>query len=222
MREAWGPPAWVLLAGMIGFGALARESGLGMALAVASSGLIWALPGQVVMTEMIAVGASGLAVVLAVSLTATRFLPMTMTLVPQLHEPRRGRLFPLAQLIAMTTWASMMRHLPLLPPERRSAYFAGFGLVCWGISVPGTAIGYLIAGTLPAPVSLGLVFLNPLFFLLLFAEVKQYASRLALAIGAVAGPLVYQVAPGWSLLVTGLCGGTLAWLLAAKWKPDGR
>jgi hypothetical protein len=40
---------------------------------------------------------------------------------------------------------------------------------------------------------------------------------LALAFGAVAGPLIHLAAPQWSVILGGLVGGTLAWgLLRAK------
>lgn len=223
VREAFGTPAFVLMAGMVGFGALARESGFSVWLALATSGFIWALPGQVVLVEMFAVGASLVAIVLAVSFTATRFLPMTMTLVPQLHVERsRKRLYAVAQLIAMTTWAGMMRRAPSLPPERRLAFFTGFSLMCWGVSIPGTALGFFSTGHVPAAVTLGMVFLNPLFFLLLFAEVRQRSSQLALAIGAVAGPSIHFLSPGWTLLACGIGGGTLAFFIGRAWRHRGR
>lgn len=213
-REALRAPAMVLFAGMVGFGALGHASGLGLAVTAATSFFIYALPGQVVFVEMVAVGASGLAVFLAVSFTAARFLPMTLTLIPYVPAAARGRvLYALVHLVSMTSWAVMMKDFSRLAPERRLAYFTGFGLVCWGVAVPGTVLGYLLAGRVPTPLTAALVFLNPLFFLLLFAEVRSRASRFALVIGGVAGPLVHLWAPGWSIIVCGLAGGTAAFLL---------
>ncbi len=213
-RAAVGAPAMVLFAGMIGFGALGQASGLSLWSASAASLLIYALPGQVVFVEMVAVGASGLAIFLAVSFTAARFLPMTLTLMPQVPAADRSRaLYALVHLVSMTTWAVMMKDFPRIAPERRLAYFTGFGLVCWGVAVPGTVLGFLLAGRLPTPLTVGLVFLNPLFFLLMFAEVRSRASRLALVIGGATGPLVHLWAPGWSIIVCGLAGGTAAFVL---------
>jgi len=53
-------PAAVLAAGMLGFGALGHASGLSIGLTTATSFFIYALPGQVVFVEMVALGASGL------------------------------------------------------------------------------------------------------------------------------------------------------------------
>lgn len=65
-RDALGVPAAVLAAGMLGFGALAFESGLNLVLAVACTAGIWALPGQIVLIEMHVAGAPGSLTVLAV------------------------------------------------------------------------------------------------------------------------------------------------------------
>lgn len=222
LKDALGIPAFVLVAGMLGFGALARASGLDIWVASASSWIVWALPGQVVWAEMFATGAPALAVFVAVSLTSARFLPMTLTLMPHFPAGQRGLgLYPLVHVVSMTTWATMMRRFPSIGEDQRLAYFAGFGLVCWGVSLPATALGFLLSGTVPHAVTLGLVFLNPLFFFLLFADVKQLASRLALLLGGILGPLVYLAAPGWSLPICGVAGGTLAFLIGRWWRRRG-
>ena len=211
-RDAFGVPAAVLLAGMIGFGALGHANGLSLGVTTASSVFMYALPGQVVFVEMIAVGASGIAI--ATALTAARFLPMTLTLVPQIpKEERNASLYASAHLISMTSWAVMMRDFHKITPGHRHAYFAGFGLICWASSLPGTAMGYLLAGHVPTPVTIGLVMLNPLFFLLSFTDVKAQASRLALLIGGISGPIVYTFYPAWSILICGVIGGSAAFML---------
>jgi predicted branched-subunit amino acid permease len=222
LRDAFGVPAAVLFAGMIGFGAFGRASGLSLEITAATSVFMYALPGQVVFVEMIALGASGAAIALATMLTAARFLPMTLTLVPQIpREDRKASMYGLAHVISMTSWAMMMREFDRIAPARRMAYFTGFGLTCWSMSLPGTAIGYLMAGHVPTPITVALIMLNPLFFLLSFTEVRARASQLALVIGGVSGPIVYGYSPGWSIVICGVIGGTLAFLLEGitrKWK----
>jgi len=213
-RDAFGVPVAVLLAGMVGFGALGHASGLSLGVTTATSIFMYALPGQVVFVEMIALGASGFAIAVAAILTGARFLPMTLTLVPQIPKEDRSRsLYATAHFISMTSWAVMMRDFANISPRDRMAYFTGFGMTCWAVSVPATMLGYLLAGHVPTPVTIGLVMLNPLFFLLSFTEVRARASRLALLIGGLSGPIVYSWAPGWSILICGLIGGTVAFFL---------
>jgi len=97
------------------------------------------------------------------------------------------------------------------------SYFSGLGVLCWLISVPGTIMGFLIAGSVPMPIILGLIFINPLFFLLTFTEIKISGYRLAIFLGSIAGPIFYLIDHDTSLLAAGLVGGTLAYWIDRKW-----
>lgn len=215
VRLAIGAPAGVLFAGYIGFGALCHSLNLSIWTAAGSAFFVYALPGQMVMAEMFALGATTLLTTLAVGLTASRFLPMTLTVLPQFDGEHRGSksLYVMVHFLAMTSWAVAMRDLPRMEPQYRQAYFWGIGLVCWGVCAPGSVIGYLIADQVPMPLTMALVFLNPLFFMLSFTEVRPTAYRLAILLGSLLGPLSHSILPDYSLLISGLVGGSLAYLV---------
>jgi predicted branched-subunit amino acid permease len=212
VRDGRGAPAMVLFAGMVGFGAMGRTNGFDLWFTTATSFLMFALPGQIVMLEMILLGASSLTIALATSLTATRFVTMTATLFPMLHERDRNKqLYAKVHLLAMTAWAVSLKEFQTIEPKHRLSYFVGLGILCWLISVPGTIVGFLIAGSVPMPITLGLIFINPLFFLLTFTEIKVSGYRLAILLGSIAGPIFYLMDRDTSLLTAGLIGGTLAY-----------
>ncbi len=218
IRDGRGAPAMVLFAGMVGFGAMGRTNGFDLWFTTTTSFLMFALPGQIVMLEMILSGASALTIALATSLTATRFVTMTATLFPMLHETDRNKkLYAKVHLLAMTAWAVSLKEFETIESKHRLSYFMGLGLLCWIISVPGTIVGFFIAGSVPTPITLGLIFINPLFFLLTFTEVKASGYRLAILIGSIAGPLFYLLDPDTSLLTAGLVGGTLAYWIDRRW-----
>ncbi len=213
----------VLLAGMIGFGAMGHTGGVSAWVAGLTSLLMFALPGQVVLLEMLISGSSFVAIALAVTLTSARFITMTITLFPQLAPQDRNRkLYAYVHLLAMTAWAVSMREFPRLRPEHRLSFFLGLGLPCWLIALPGTLLGHVAAGYVPAFVSLALVFINPLFFLLTFTEVKPWSNRLAIALGCVLGPLFFMLDKDSSLLATGLVAGTLAYWVDRRFLRDRR
>lgn len=217
-KDALGAPVLVLLAGFIGFGAMGRTHGLDAWSTGLTSMLMFALPGQVVMLEMYISGASALAIGLAVTLTSTRFVTMVVTLFPQFHpRDRNPMLYVWVHLLAMTAWALSMREFPSMSPKHRLSYFIGLGLPCWLIALPGTVLGFLIAGSVPMAVTLGLVFINPLFFLLTFTEVKPWANRMGIALGCAMGPAFYLWDADSSLLTTGLVAGTLAYWIDKRW-----
>ena len=215
-REALGTPAAVLGASYVGFGALAGSYGGSIWAIVISTFTIWALPGQLVLMDMWQIGAPLIAVVLAVTLTNARFLPMALTLMPVLRADShpRSRYYLAAQFIAMTSWAVCMRRCPELPAPVRVYYLVGFSLVCMTVGALASALGYLIAGSLPAWLQLGLVFIPTVyFFVILIVEARGRLAPIALACGGVAGPLFYLVSPQWSVLAAGFAGGTVAFLL---------
>jgi predicted branched-subunit amino acid permease len=179
---------------------------------------MFALPGQVVILEMFISGSSLLAIGFAVTLTSTRFLTMVVTLFPQLHRRDRNPLLYLwVHMLAMTAWAVSMREFPRMSPQHRLNYFIGLALPCWLISPMGTVLGYFVAGWVPAAVTLGLVFINPLFFLLTFTDVKPWANRIAIGLGCILGPVFYVFDADSSLLLTGLVAGTLAYVIDRRW-----
>ena len=217
IRDAAGAPAMVLFAGMVGFGAMGKTNGMDAWFTTATSFFMFALPGQVVLLEMAITGSSLVAIVLAVTLTSSRFITMTVTLFPQFHEKDRNHgLYASVHLLAMTAWAISMREFRTIEAKHRSSYFIGLGLLCWAISIPGTILGYLLAGVVPPYITLGLVFINPLFFLLTFTEVKPWVNRIAIGLGFVLGPFFFLLDRDTSLLTTGLVGGTIAYIFDRK------
>lgn len=217
-REAFGVPAAVLGAGFVGYGSLVGDAGYSIALTLAATLAIWALPGQLVLLEMHAADAAAAAIVLAVSLSAARFLPMTLTLMPLLRSGSRARrlwqFLLAAQLVSMTTWAVTMRRFDDMPAEARWDYFTGFSAVCIASALVFGLVGQLLLGALPPLARYGLALLTPLyFFVTLVGEARNRAALAALGCGAAAALALHVVAPGWSLLGAGFLGGTAAWLL---------
>lgn len=220
VRAALGVPSLALGASYLGFGALVRESGLALWHGLLSTATGWALPGQIALVELYAIGATLAVIALAVGLSSARLLPMTMTLLPLLRAPGvpRWRYYVAAHYIAITGWAVSLRVAPHLPQEQRLPFFFGFTLTLWTTTLVCTAIGYLLPGALPERLSLALLFLNPVYFLCIFlSDLRRRTRTLALVFGLVLGPLFFLVTPDWSLLLAGLVGGSLAFWLGKGW-----
>jgi predicted branched-subunit amino acid permease len=223
MRESASTPALVLGASFLGFGSLCRQSDWTLPMSLVSTTTGWALPGQITLIELYGVGASAAAILLAVWLSGLRLLPMTLSLMPFLRHPgtQRWRYYLAAHFIAITGWANGMQRCPVLPSDQRLPFFLGFGAVLWSFSLVATAGGFFMVEWLPATVGLGLLFLNPVYFLLVFSvDLAQRTRALPLILGAIAGPLFHLLSPNWSLLLTGLVAGSASFLLekpVARW-----
>ncbi|MGH6883080.1 MAG: AzlC family ABC transporter permease [Hypericibacter sp.] len=223
MRESASTPALVLGASFLGFGSLCRQSGWTLPMSLFSTTTGWALPGQITLIELYGVGASAAAILLAVWLSGLRLLPMTLSLMPFLRHPGtpRWRYYLAAHFIAITGWANGMQRCPVLSSDQRLPFFMGFGLVLWSFSLVATATGFFMVTWLPPTVGLGLLFLTPVYFLLVFSvDLAQRTRALPLILGAITGPLFHLLSPDWSLLLTGLVAGTVGFLLEkplARW-----
>ena len=221
LRDSFGVPMLVLGSSYIGFGSLVHGAGLDVWLGLFSTFTGWALPGQIVVVELYSLGAAIFVVAAAVAMTNARLLPMTVALMPYLRAPGtpRWRYYVVSHFVAVTAWAAAMRVCPNLPAAQRLPYFAGFGTALWSTCLVTTALGFYLAGELPGIVTLGLVFLNPIYFMLVFVADARHRGRiLALIIGALLGPPLHLVSADWGLLITGLLAGTLAFAADLLWR----
>jgi predicted branched-subunit amino acid permease len=216
VREALGIPSAVLAAGYVGYGAFAADTGFSVFTTVLCTLAIWALPGQLVLLEMSNLGAPGFAIVTTVMLTATRFLPMTVSLMPMLIVPGQARWthFAGAHLLAMTGWAVSMQRCPEMSAPTRLPYFIGFSVTLFVVAAIASATGFIVSDAMGPTLKLGLVFMNPVYFIIVLGgDIRSRMMGTALAFGAIAGPVAYLYTPQWSVLVAGVFGGTLAFML---------
>src|ERR1044071_5030571 len=77
----------VLIGTYVGIGALAHDYGFSLVWIMVSTVLMWAGPAQVILISALGAGAAPFEVALAVFLSAVRFLPMVVALVPLLRGP---------------------------------------------------------------------------------------------------------------------------------------
>ena len=222
-REACGVPGLLMSAGFIGFGSMASDAGATFVFAALATILMWALPGQVVMLDMMTVKATLFATLLAVFFSAVRFLPMTVTLGPQMRMAGNSgggwRAYLAVQWVATTSWALAMQRYPNMPAAQRAPWMMGFGVVCTLVAVVCCAIGYFGADNFPRAIRIGHIFLMPAFFVILLAgDVRTRAMAASLVCGAIAGPALYLWSREWSVVLGGLIGGTVAYAAQKFWK----
>ncbi len=214
-------PSAVIFAASTGFGAIAHDAGWDLGLSLFLATMFFALPAQVMLVDQVMRGAAIAAAAFAVTLTAVRLLPMTVSLMPLLRN--QGRLSPWATLavhfVAISTWIEAFNRLPLLPPAMRLRYFIGMGLGMLTASLSGTILGFVLAGSVPPLLGAVLLFMSPSFFFLsLVGTARIRPDWIAIGLGCLLGPIFYQLIPGLDLLATGVIGGSIAFWLAKRAK----
>lgn len=208
-------PGLILASAFIGFAGLAKEAGLTLAQAVFMTGMVWALPGKVVLIGAILSGTSLPAAMFAVALSSVRLMPMVVALVPELKGPRTPKwaLYFLSHFVAVTSWVLAMERLGSIPRDMRATYYAGLGstLVLFNMAV--VAVVFLLADSMPPMVSAALFLLTPMYFLTsLWSSARERAGHVAMVLGLVLGPVFHAIWPGFDLLAAGLGGGVGAFL----------
>jgi predicted branched-subunit amino acid permease len=204
---------YVLVGNYVGLGALAHEVGFTWWWMLLSTILVWAAPAQVILISTLKT-ASLFEVALAVTLSSVRFLPMVAALLPTMRRPgvrQRDLLLPM-HLTAISVWVEGMRLLPLMPPERRIAFYNGLGIGLNAGAIIGGAVGFFLAGKLPPLLGATLLFFTPVAILMSTARnVRTLIDGLPFALGLVIGPIVAAQKVGLDLMWTGLIAGTLAY-----------
>lgn len=215
IRKAASVPALVLFASYLGFGAVLQGIGFPIGAGVASTILVWALPAQLILVGGLAAGTALPAIALAVGLSSMRLLPMVVSVAPYMRGPRRSLFWELvcAHFVAMTVWLEGLRMLPHLPGEGRVPFTLGLGMSLITVSCLGTVAGYTVAGEVPGWLAAGLLLLTPLSFMVLMVRNSSTVTDwLALAAGLVLMPLTVNLGGGLDLMISGIGGGTLAFI----------
>jgi predicted branched-subunit amino acid permease len=200
----------------VGFGALCHSVGLGLAPALYTTVFVFALPAQVILVDHLSRGLSLWTAALAVAFTGVRLLPMTIALMPHLRAGARPR--PIDYLaghfVAATMWIESMRRIPTLPRAMRLPYYWGLAVILIGVSVVGTVTGYTISDRLPATGAAALIFLTPAYFFLgLLSTAKRFSDHAPIFFGVCLAPVAMKVAPQFDLMLAGLVGGTISFLI---------
>jgi predicted branched-subunit amino acid permease len=204
----------VLVGSYVGIGALAHDYGFSLPWVLLSTTLMWAGPAQVILISALGTGATLFETGMAVTLSAVRFLPMVVALLPLVRGPEtrlRDLLLP-THFTAASMWVECFRLLPSVPRERRIAFSNGLGAGFLLAAHAGSIIGFLLAASLPALLTAALLFLTPMSFLVSTARNSAtLVSRLALGLGLVIGPVLTYFAVGLDLMWTGIIAGTAAY-----------
>ena len=223
-RETPVVPAFVLFGTFVGFGALTSESGLSWLDTIFMSIFVFALPAQVVLVDQMARGASILTATLAVTATAVRLLPMTVALLPMIRDRRVPKWMEVAvaYFVAVTMWVEAMRRAPGVPRHLRAAYV--LGLTAWlvAFTTVGGLIGFFLAARVPPVIAAALLFMTPIYFVLsMLGSTRSTAGAMPVLLGLALGPLFHVLVPELDLVLTGLIGGSISFLLARYWFKEG-
>ena len=209
-------PAIALGCCFIAIGALLKNLGFNIQESIFSTMLTYALPGSLVMAESLLVGASLLNIFLAVWFVNARLYPMAVSLFPlMMHKSQpKWKYYFSCHFIAVSAWLIMKSNYKKIPKEYRIDYWIGIGSATVSVSVIGTFIGFYFSEFMNKDMMIGLAILNPVYFLcMMVGASKTIQVTLSVLLGIILGPIIYLFSPEWSILLAGVIGGTIAYLV---------
>lgn len=221
MMGIFSLPAIILMLSFLGFCAFTAQAGIPVEQVVFMTGVVWALPAKVILVSSILGGANVVTAFIAVTLSSIRLMPMVAALVPEIRSSRTPTwlLLILSHFVAITAWVFAMERVQSVPRERRIVFFAGFGITLVLANMLLVAVAYPFVAEFP-PIAAGcLFFLTPVYFLAsIWSSARHPVIYVALVAGLVTGPVFYWLAPEFDILLAGVGGGTLAWLVEGNWR----
>lgn len=219
VKHAIGVPALGLGSSMFAFGAFLNSAGFDIFQSFCSTFFTFALPGQFVMAETILAGGSLLNIFLAVLLTNGRLYPMTVNITPVIRNQNipKWKQYLTSHFIAVTSWFNMFAVHQNIKQEDKFDYFVGLGGFLWANSVVCTIAGYLFSNVVSHEILVGMVFINPMYFLIMtVSNLKEKMMICSVLLGASLSIILNSVIPGWSVLVAGILAGSIGYILFKK------
>ena len=212
-------PAIALACCFVAIGALLKNVGFNIQESVLSTLLIYALPGSLVMAESILIGASLLSIFIAVWFVNARLYPMAVSLFPLMMDDSqpKWKYYLSCHFIAVSAWLIMKSNYETIEKKDRVDFWIGIGSATLSVSVFATILGFYLADYLNKDMLMGLAILNPIYFTcMMVGAMKTLQITLSVILGAILGPIFYFFSPEWSILLGGLIGGSISYLIGEK------
>jgi predicted branched-subunit amino acid permease len=214
---SYDSPAIALGCCFIAIGALLKDLGFNIQESVFSTMLTYALPGSLVMAESLLIGSSLLNIFLAVWFVNARLYPMAVSLFPLMmhkNQPKWKYYFS-CHFIAVSAWLIMKSNYEKIEKEHRIDFWIGIGSATWSVAVLGTILGFYFSGYMNKEMMIGLAVVNPIYFMcMMVGASKTLEITLSVVLGVTLGPIFYFFSPEWSILLSGVIGGTIAYFIS--------
>lgn len=209
---------------MVGFASIAKEAGLDVWSTTTTTLVVWGLPGQVAFVSLLSTGASLIFIFIAVCLANMRMMLMVISA----HDILQLKSFEISifkkillmHLLAITSWAQLGHARQKYGRKLLLIYYVGFSITIYLFGLSGTLIGYHLDNFIPRDIMLFVVFITPIYILLLILMSTNRVNRLAVVLGALICPAVFTLLGPFSILIAGVFGGSLAFLLFHRKKKN--
>jgi len=168
-------------------------------------------------------GGTLLNVFLAVLLTNGRLYPMTVNLYPVIRTENTSKIkqYIIAHFVAVTSWFNMFAIHKSINQQDKFNYFVGLGGFLWANSVLCTVAGFLFSNLVSNDILIGMVFLNPMYFLIMtVSNLKEKKMICSILLGAILSISLNNILDGWSVIIAGITAGSIGYFAFSQEPND--
>lgn len=210
-------PGIALGSTMMGFSTIAKEAGFDFSMTLITTLSVWGMPGQVAFVSLYAGGASIFLMFVAVALANMRMLLMVITGADILRLKEQGlplwKRIMLMHFLAITSWTQINVKQSVYSPPQLLSYYISFTLTIFAFGALGTSVGYFLDELIEPDILRLIIYITPLYILLLLMKSRQTIYRYAAIWGGALCPFFYIYLGDWAIFASGLAGGTMAFFI---------
>jgi predicted branched-subunit amino acid permease len=208
---------------MIGFGTLASEASVPMLHALIIMAGLWSMPGLIAFVDLYNSGIGILALVIATGIANVRVLPVTIATIPEIRTSQKVKPahFFYAQFNSVNAYLGLLNVKQKIEDRRLlTQYFVGFCMGTVFLGSVGVTVGMTLAGSVSPEILRILIFVTPLYILLLAASSRRPSILLSIAAGGLVVPYAQTLSADWGVVVGGVLAGTIAYFIARRWRQS--
>ncbi len=194
------------------YGVLAGKAGLSILETIAMSGIVFAGASQMTAVQMIALGSSGISIIITVFIINLRHFLLSASIAPYLKKESLGVKLLSSFLLTDETYAVAYSHFQKNSPEAK--YYLGSGMtiyIFWGIS---GAIGYFFGNIISSQLNYIFDFAFVAAFLgMLVPMVKGLPMVVTVITSAIVSLIGSQLIPGkWYIIIAAILASIAGYL----------
>ena len=208
---------------MVGFGTLASEASLSMLHALMIMAGLWSMPGLIAYVDLYNTGISILALVIATGIANVRVLPVTIATIPVIRTSQKvksGHFF-YAQINSVNAYLALLIVKQEIEDRRLlTQYFVAYCIGTLFLGAAGLILGMTLAGSVSPEILRILIFVTPLYILLLATSSRRASILLSIAAGGLVVPYAQTLSADWGVVIGGVIAGTIAYFMARRWRQS--
>ena len=217
LKQGFGLPGIGMGSAMLGFGALAYETGLDIFVGFFSMLFLWSMPAMLIFTTLIISGSSFFLMFFTILLANVRtlFMVLSAALIMDFKNKNVSFLEKLfwAQWVSPTGWTIISTNIENIKKEDLFTYFKGISIGLVSMCTIGLSIGYYCLEHIPKILISIPIFFIPLWLIILMLHAKGVFYKTAIFSSCLYLFLLYPFIDNLSIILAGFLSACTGFII---------